>query len=162
MLHGYPPLVLSAAVIFLISEIPLASPFSIPSRNISRRHSRNGEINLHHHDFFPRPSPPQHIVDALGSRVPYYASSLYSTAATDEDIGLPHEVSSSTSASVSLSASERIEHCKRDLIQHCNDHELGSGKSSTVEKKIRELEQLGAELGFGMESSLSGLISGEW
>ena len=65
-------------------------------------------------------------------------------------------------AAVVESASERVENCKRDLIRLCDDHELGSGSSSSVEGKIRELEQLGEDAGFGQASALSGLISGEW
>lgn len=60
------------------------------------------------------------------------------------------------------SASERVEECKRALIQQCTNHELGSGYSSNVEGKIKELEQLGEDAGFGQASSLSGLMSGEW
>lgn len=60
------------------------------------------------------------------------------------------------------SASERVEDCKRDLIRQCDGHELGSGYSSGIESKIRELEQLGEDAGFGQASSLSGLMSGEW
>ena len=60
------------------------------------------------------------------------------------------------------SASERVDECKRSLIQQCTNHELGSGYSSNVEGKIKELEQLGEDAGFGQASSLSGLMSGEW
>jgi len=60
------------------------------------------------------------------------------------------------------SASERVEDCKRNMIQQCDGHELGSGYSAGIENKIRELEQLGEDAGFGQASSLSGLMSGEW
>ena len=72
---------------------------------------------------------------------------------TDQSYDIPASVGS---------ASERVEDCKRDLIQQCDDHELGSGFSSTIEGKIKDLEQLGEDAGFGQASSLSGLISGEW
>ena len=60
------------------------------------------------------------------------------------------------------SAAERVEDCKRDLIRQCDNHVLGSGYSSATENKIRELEQLGEDAGFGQASALSGLMSGEW
>ena len=72
---------------------------------------------------------------------------------TDQSYDIPASVGS---------ASERVEDCKRDLIQQCDDHELGSGFSPTIEGKIKDLEQLGEDAGFGQASSLSGLISGEW
>ena len=72
---------------------------------------------------------------------------------TDQSYDIPASVGS---------ASERVEDCKRDLIQQCDDHELGSGFSSTIESKVKDLEQLGEDAGFGQASSLSGLISGEW
>lgn len=59
------------------------------------------------------------------------------------------------------SASGRVDNCKRDLIDQCDDHELGNHNSG-IENKIRELEQLGEDAGFGQASSLSGLMSGEW
>ena len=82
-------------------------------------------------------------------------SSLNSAAPSDTD------TSSSIPPSVE-SASERVEACKRELIQQCDNHELGSGYSSSIEGKIKDLEQLGEDAGFGQASSLSGLISGEW
>ena len=78
-------------------------------------------------------------------------SQLNSAAPSDGDV--PVSVNS---------ASERVEECKRALIQQCTNHELGSGYSSNVEGKIKELEQLGEDAGFGQASSLSGLMSGEW
>mmetsp|Transcript_6109 Transcript_6109/g.12021 ORF Transcript_6109/g.12021 Transcript_6109/m.12021 type:complete len:339 (+) Transcript_6109:34-1050(+) len=61
-----------------------------------------------------------------------------------------------------LSASERVEECKRALLQMCDTHALGSGYSAKIQRKIRDLEQLGEDAGFGQASSLSGLLSGEW
>ncbi|KAL7471228.1 hypothetical protein ACHAXS_011523 [Conticribra weissflogii] len=61
-----------------------------------------------------------------------------------------------------LSASERVEECKRDLIRMCDALALGSGHSAEIEEKIRDLERLGEDAGFGQASSLSGLLSGEW
>ena len=83
-------------------------------------------------------------------------TSLASAAPSDtstDDIIIPPSVES---------ASERVENCKSELIQMCNGHELGSGSSVNIESKIKELEQLGEDAGFGQASSLSGLISGEW
>lgn len=77
---------------------------------------------------------------------------LLGSAAAD-DLPLPPSVAE---------AAGRIEDCKRELIRQCEDHELGSGYSSGIENKIRELERLGEDAGFGQASSLSGLMSGEW
>eukprot|EP00956_Cyclotella_meneghiniana_P029934 scaffold74184_cov51-Cyclotella_meneghiniana.AAC.1 len=60
------------------------------------------------------------------------------------------------------SAAQKIEDCKRDLIQMCDGHDLERGYSSIIEGKIEKLERLGEEADFGQASSLSGLISGEW
>ena len=60
------------------------------------------------------------------------------------------------------SASSRIEDCKRTLIDQCNSHKLESGYSSSIDQSIRNLEQLGEDLGFGQASSVSGLLSGKW
>ena len=140
---------LSAVVAsFAIAAIPSASPFSAPSLNdiyYSHRHIDAVHPHRHHGDFSAsiarHKSPRRRIVSC-------YASSLDS-GDDETDTNTP--------------ASERIERCKRELIQQCNDHESGSGKkSSSIENKIMELEQIGKELGFGLESSLSGLLSGEW
>jgi hypothetical protein len=60
------------------------------------------------------------------------------------------------------SASTRIEDCKRTLIEQCKSQNLDSGYSSSIDNSIRNLEQLGEQLGFGQASSLSGLMSGKW
>lgn len=60
------------------------------------------------------------------------------------------------------SASSRIEDCKKTLIDQCNSHKLESGYSSSIDSSIRNLEQLGEDLGFGQASSVSGLLSGKW
>ena len=143
---------LSAVVAsFAIAAIPSASPFSAPSLNdiyYSHRHLDAVHPHRHHGDFSAsiarHKSPLRRVVS-------WYASSLDS-GDDETDTNTPIE-----------SASERIERCKRELIQQCNDHESGSGKkSSSIENKIMELEQIGKELGFGLELSLSGLLSGEW
>jgi len=59
-------------------------------------------------------------------------------------------------------AADRVEACKRDLIERCAAHDLGGGYSAGIEDKVRELEALGEDAGFGQASSLSGLLSGEW
>lgn len=148
---------LSAAFILAITAITLA--FSSPPFHhySSRRHAYAFHTHEHYDDVSrasmarrrPR-SPPRRIVDG---RISWCASSLDSTASPPPP----------AAADPVLSASDRIENCKRDLIQKCNVHESGSGKkSSYIENKIVELEQMGVELGFGLESSLSGLLSGEW
>ncbi|KAL7536482.1 hypothetical protein ACHAXR_007875 [Thalassiosira sp. AJA248-18] len=79
--------------------------------------------------------------------------------------GAPSDTDQSSDAVVPPavgSAADRVDDCKRNLIQQCDGHELGSGYSSGIENKIRELEQLGEDAGFGQASSLSGLMSGEW
>ena len=97
-------------------------------------------------------SPPNHVV--LRKLHPS-TTCLNSVAPSDtaEQYDIPSSVGS---------ASERVADCKQSLIEQCNNHELGSGSSSIVEGKIKELEQLGEDAGFGQASSLSGLISGEW
>jgi hypothetical protein len=47
------------------------------------------------------------------------------------------------------------------LIQFCDGNELGRS-SADIEGKIKELERLGEDAGFGQASTLSGLMSGEW
>jgi hypothetical protein len=44
------------------------------------------------------------------------------------------------------SAAQQIEECKRQLIQMCDSHDLGSGFERNVETKIGELERLGREV----------------
>jgi hypothetical protein len=61
-----------------------------------------------------------------------------------------------------LSASSRIEDCKKTLIEQCKSHELDSGYSSSINTSICNLEALGEDLGFGQASSVSGLLSGKW
>ena len=150
MLYQQP--LISSAVVLTISAIPLASSFSIPSSNHQYYPCRQylDAIHPHQHDSYTSMARRQRCA---GGRIISHASSLGSTASP--------ETQDNTSSAAS--ASERIENCKRDLIQQCNAHESGSGKkSSTIENKILELERLGAELGIGLESSLSGLLSGEW
>jgi len=83
-----------------------------------------------------------------------HRQSFFSTKATESD---ETELQSSLT-----SASSRIEDCKRTLINQCNSHKLESGYSSSIDSSIRNLEQLGEDLGFGQASSVSGLLSGEW
>lgn len=153
---------LSTAIILAITEIPLASPFSSPPLHhySSRRHAYAFHPHQYHDDDSRvsmarrNHSPQRRIVDLVGGRISWHASSLDSTASPT-----PLAVGDNTI----VSASDRIENCKRDLIQECDAHESGNGKkSSYIENKIVELEQLGVELGFGLESSFSGLLSGEW
>ena len=59
------------------------------------------------------------------------------------------------------SASERVEDCKAGLKSACDETDLGTA-SSDVEDRIRDLERLGEDAGFGQASALSGLMSGEW
>lgn len=121
----------------VVSNLPIVVAFSPPSNNLRATHSSASSA-----------SP------AL--RRNYVPTSLGSAAPSDTD-----QSDDSVPPAVE-SASERVENCKRDLIRLCDDHELGSGSSSSVEGKIRELEQVGEDAGFGQASSLSGLISGEW
>ena len=44
------------------------------------------------------------------------------------------------------STAQKIEDCKRDLIQMCDGHDLESGYSSIIEAKIGDLETLGEEV----------------
>ena len=44
------------------------------------------------------------------------------------------------------SAAQKIEDCKRDLIQMCDGHDLERGYSSIIEGKIEKLERLGEEV----------------
>lgn len=152
MLYQQP--LISAAVVLTISVIPSASSFSAPPSNHQHYSCRQYLDAIHprqHHDSYTSVARRQRC--AGGCIISQHASSLGSTASPETE----------DNTSSSLSASERIENCKRELIQQCNAHESSSGKkSSTIENKILELEQLGAELGIGLESSLSGLLSGEW
>lgn len=60
----------------------------------------------------------------------------------------------------------RIEEYKSALIRMCNDRGVSgggvSGRSSTIESSIRELELLGEDLGYGQASLSSGLLNGVW
>ena len=76
--------------------------------------------------------------------------------------GAPSDTDSYGDVPAPGSASDRVEVAKRELIEECDAIELGSGRSAGVEGKIRELERLGEDAGFGQASSLSGLVSGEW
>ncbi len=149
--------VLSAVVTLTITEIPFASPFTAPPSNhyCSRRHLDTVYPQPHHDDscrFIAQRNRSPRWRNVVSGRISFCASSLYSTASPGNVNDVPV-----------VSTSERIERCKRDLIQQCNAHESGSGKkSSLIENKILELERLGVELGYGLESSLSGLLSGEW
>ena len=130
---------LLAAAVILACTTPLASSFAPPSSGICNgaRISRAG---------YRTP----------GFRVgaPPTPTSLSSAAPSDTD------QSSDIPAAVG-SAADRVEDCKRELIQQCNSHNLG-GYSAGIEAKIKELEQLGEDAGFGQASALSGLMSGEW
>ncbi|KAL9189754.1 hypothetical protein ACHAXT_009429 [Thalassiosira profunda] len=130
---------LLAAAVLLACTTPLASSFAPPSSGI-----RNGASTRREGYRTP------------GIRIgaPPTPTSLASAAPSDTD------QSSDVPAAVG-SAAERVEDCKRELIQQCNSHNLG-GYSSGIESKIKELEQLGEDAGFGQASALSGLISGKW
>lgn len=128
---------LLAFVAVMAFMFPSASSFSLPSNN-----SRHLAIEIHH---LSGKGPLRRRVGLpLGSGAP---------SDTDQSEDMPPAVGS---------ASDRVEDCKRDLIRQCDDHDLGNGYSAGVESKIRELEHLGEDAGFGQASSLSGLISGEW
>ena len=129
---------LTVLVAIVTTTLSSVSSFSLPSN-----HLRRPTVNLPHPSDAPRRSTPT-------------SSSLGSDAAPS-DTARADDV-----PPVVLSAADRVEECKRDLIRQCAGHELGSGYSSGVENKIRELEQLGEDAGFGQASSLSGLMSGEW
>ena len=94
---------------------------------------------------------------------PQSAAAAHHLSTTSLNSGAPSDTAELYDIPSSVgSASERVEDCKQSLIDQCNNHELGSGSSSIVEGKIKELEQLGEDAGYGQASSLSGLISGEW
>ncbi len=149
--------VLAAVVILTITEIPFASPFTAPSSNhyCSHRHLDAVYPQPHHDDsyrFISQRNRSPWRRNVVSGRISFCASSLGSTASPNDVNDMPV-----------VSTSERIESCKRDLIQQCAAHESGtSKKSSFIENKIMELERLSVELGFGLESTLSGLLSGEW
>jgi len=109
-------------------------------------------------------SPPLNHVVLLSSKLyPKSAAAAPSSASSSLNSGAPSDTAEQYDIPSSVgSASERVDDCKQSLIEQCNNHELGSGSSSIVEGKIKELEQIGEDAGFGQASSLSGLISGEW
>lgn len=74
---------------------------------------------------------------------------LASSTRTDDENEIPSSV---------LSASERVEECKRDLIRMCDNHVLGAGYSSGIEQKIRDMEQLGEDVSFIVNSEKGGLL----
>mmetsp|Transcript_28273 Transcript_28273/g.60248 ORF Transcript_28273/g.60248 Transcript_28273/m.60248 type:complete len:322 (+) Transcript_28273:35-1000(+) len=135
MMHRFLSSLLALGAIS-VSTLPFAAPFSLPSNNVRHHASKP------HHSARRRGMP----ITSLGSAAPPDA---------DQSSGdnIPPAVES---------ASARVDNCKRDLIQQCDDHELGSKYDSSIENKIREMEQLGEDAGFGQASSLSGLMSGEW
>eukprot|EP00580_Thalassiosira_gravida_P017552 CAMPEP_0201661698 /NCGR_PEP_ID=MMETSP0494-20130426/3988_1 /ASSEMBLY_ACC=CAM_ASM_000839 /TAXON_ID=420259 /ORGANISM="Thalassiosira gravida, Strain GMp14c1" /LENGTH=324 /DNA_ID=CAMNT_0048139873 /DNA_START=18 /DNA_END=992 /DNA_ORIENTATION=+ len=135
-MHRFIPSLLAFAAI-LASILPSTSSFSLPTNKLSQPLPTRASTTT------TTRSP----VSPLGSGAPSDTDSY-----ADDNVVPP----------VVGSASERVEDCKRSLIEQCDDHEVGSGYSSGIENKIRELEQLGEDAGFGQASSLSGLMSGEW
>ncbi|KAL9189750.1 hypothetical protein ACHAXT_009425 [Thalassiosira profunda] len=133
------PTTLLAAAVLLACAIPLASSFAPPSSGICKGAStrRTG-----------------YRTPGIRIGAPPTPTSLASAAPSDTD------QSSDVPAAVGSTA-ERVEDCKRELTQQCNSHNFG-GYSSGIESKIKELEQLGEDAGFGQASALSGLMSGEW
>jgi hypothetical protein len=106
-------------------------------------------------------SPPNILLS--NKLYPKSAAAAHHLSTTSLNSGAPSDTAEQYDIPASVgSASERVEDCKQSLIDQCNNHELGSGSSSIVEGKIKELEQLGEDAGYGQASSLSGLISGEW
>ena len=91
-----------------------------------------------------------------GARPRPFPAPLYSAAPSDTSSDGTLDIPPSV-----RSASERVEDCKAGLIEACAGTDLGTA-SSDVEDRIRDLERLGEDAGFGQASALSGLMSGEW
>lgn len=147
-MNGRPAPLLALAAAALLPWT--ASSFS--SSAIVHNHASRGTVHHHHHHRRTAVTSGRSIgaagrvaATALGSAAP-------SDTSVDDNI-VPPSVGS---------AAERVEGCKRDLVRECADREIGDGRSSSVEGRIKELERLGEDAGFGQASSLSGLISGEW
>lgn len=121
--------------------VPSTTPFTQPSLPLV--HRRTSTI---YHD------SPLGLTSGFSFRLQRITSLPSSSGSDDAATSETADDSNNDIPPSVLSASERVEDCKRDLIQMCDTHALGSGYSAEIQRKIRDLEQLGEDVSFSMNT----------